>query len=281
MSAELLEVRAAGKTYSRRGERVVAVESMSLTLPSEQPRLVTLAGESGCGKSTLAMMVLGFLPPSSGQIFYCGEDVYRMGGATQRRFRREVQAIFQNPFEVFNPFYRIDHVFELVVLQLGLPRAAPETWQMVRDALSRVQLDPDSVLGRYPHQLSGGQLQRVSIARVVLLRPRILIADEPVSMIDASLRLLVLRQLVDLKERLGISILYITHDLSTALQISDEVLIAHQGSIVERGGARAVIEHSQHEYTRRLVASIPIPDPRERWTGAVGANDQIFNAGVS
>jgi peptide/nickel transport system ATP-binding protein len=268
MSGLLLEVRAAGKTFSRHGEQVVAVKSMSLTLPLGQPRLVTLAGESGCGKSTLAMMVLGFLPPSCGQILFRGEEIYRTRGAARRRFRREVQAIFQNPFEVFNPFYRIDHAFATVVRQLGLARTGPETSQMVRDALSRVQLDPESVLNRYPHQLSGGQLQRISIARMVLLRPSILIADEPVSMIDASLRLLVLRQLVDLKERLGISILYITHDLSTALQISDEVLIAHQGSIVEHGCARAVIEHPQHEYTQRLVASVPVPDPRERWMSA-------------
>jgi len=274
MSGMLLEVRAAGKTFSRHGEQVAAVKSMSFSLPLKQPRLVTLAGESGCGKSTLAMMVLGFLPPSSGQILFHGEDIYLTRGARLRHFRREVQAIFQNPFEVFNPFYRIDHAFDLVVRQLGLPRTDPETSRMVRDALSRVQLDPDSVLGRYPHQLSGGQLQRISIARVVLLRPEILVADEPVSMIDASLRLVVLRQLVDLKERLGISILYITHDLSTALQISDEVFIAHQGSIVERGSARAVIEHPQHEYTRLLVASIPVPDPRERWMDAIGAAEQ-------
>jgi peptide/nickel transport system ATP-binding protein len=274
MSAMLLEVRAAGKTFLRHGEQVAAVKSMSFSLPLKQPRLVTLAGESGCGKSTLAMMILGFLPPSSGQILFHGEDIYQTRGAALHRFRREVQAIFQNPFEVFNPFYRIDHAFDLVVRQLGLPRRAPETSRMVRDALSRVQLDPDSVLGRYPHQLSGGQLQRISIARVVLLRPEILVADEPVSMIDASLRLVVLRQLVDLKERLGISILYITHDLSTALQISDEVFIAHQGSIVERGSARAVIEQPQHEYTRLLVASIPVPDPRERWMDAIGAAEQ-------
>jgi peptide/nickel transport system ATP-binding protein len=272
VSGWLLEVRAAGKTYSRHGETTAAVSAMSLALPAEQPRLLTLAGESGSGKSTLAWMILGLLRPTSGRILYQGTDIYQARGADFRRFRRDVQAVFQNPFEVFNPFYRIDHAFDLALRQLGCSRRSPESRERVRDSLDAVQLDADEVLGRYPHQLSGGQLQRVSIARVVLLRPRILIADEPVSMIDASLRQRVLRQLVDLKQRLGISIIYITHDLSTALPISDEVLIAWRGQIVERGTARSIIENPQHDYTRLLISSIPVPDPRERWTAAAGVD---------
>jgi peptide/nickel transport system ATP-binding protein len=272
VSGWLLEVRAAGKTYSRHGETTAAVSAMSLALPAEQPRLLTLAGESGSGKSTLAWMILGLLRPTSGRILYQGTDIYQARGADFRRFRRDVQAVFQNPFEVFNPFYRIDHAFDLALRQLGCSRRNPESRERIRDSLDAVQLDADEVLGRYPHQLSGGQLQRVSIARVVLLRPRILIADEPVSMIDASLRQRVLRQLVDLKQRLGISIIYITHDLSTALPISDEVLIAWRGQIVERGTARSIIENPQHDYTRLLISSIPVPDPRERWTAAAGVD---------
>jgi len=145
-------------------------------------------------------------------------------------------------------------------------RGATDRRAAVRTALLQVQLDPESVLGRYPHQLSGGQLQRIAIARAILLQPRLLIADEPVSMIDASLRVLVLKELLDLKQRLGVSILYITHDLSTALQVSDEILIAREGEIVERGEARTVIETPQHPYTRLLIDAIPVPDPHQHWS---------------
>jgi peptide/nickel transport system ATP-binding protein len=199
-------------------------------------------------------------------VLYCGEDIYRLRGAAARQFRREVQAVFQDPFEVFNPFYRIDHSFALALRLLERRAGTADSRAAVRRALQQVQLDPDGVLGRYPHQLSGGQLQRIAIARAILLRPRLLIADEPVSMIDASLRVLVLQELLELKQRLGISILYITHDLSTALQVSDEILIAREGEIVERGEARAVIETPQHPYTRLLIDSIPVPDPHEHWS---------------
>jgi peptide/nickel transport system ATP-binding protein len=269
MSAEgapLLDIQAAARSFWRAGLRVTAVRSMSLTIAAAPARWVTLAGESGCGKSTLALMALGFLAPSSGRLLYCGQDIYRLRGAAARRFRREVQAVFQDPFEVFNPFYRVDHSFALALRLLERAGSAAEQRAAVRSALQQVQLDPEAVLGRYPHQLSGGQLQRIAIARAMLLRPRLLIADEPVSMIDAALRVLVLRQLLELKQRLEVSILYITHDLSTALQVSDEILIAHDGEIVERGDARAVIETPQHEYTRLLIDSIPVPDPRQQWS---------------
>ncbi len=165
---------------------------MSLAITASPARWVTLAGESGCGKSTLALMALGFLAPSSGRLLYCGADVYRLRGDAARTFRREVQAVFQDPFEVFNPFYRIEHTFALALRLLKRTGRCTESHTAVRTALQQVQLDPDAVLGRYPHQLSGGQLQRIAVARAMLLRPRLLIADEPVSMIDASLRVLVL-----------------------------------------------------------------------------------------
>jgi ABC-type oligopeptide transport system ATPase subunit len=262
----LLEIQAVGRVFRRGGARVTAVKAMSLAIGTSPARWVTLAGESGCGKSTLALMALGFLAPSSGRLLYGGEDIYRLRGDAARNFRREVQAVFQDPFEVFNPFYRIDHSFALALRLLERSRGATDRRAAVRTALLQVQLDPESVLGRYPHQLSGGQLQRIAIARAILLQPRLLIADEPVSMIDASLRVLVLRELLDLKQRLGVSILYITHDLSTALQVSDEILIAREGEIVERGEARAVIETPQHPYTRQLIDAIPVPDPHQHWS---------------
>ena len=262
----LLSVQAVERIFSTAGTRVIAVKSMSLAIPCAPARWVTLAGESGCGKSTLALMALGFLSPSRGQVLYRGADIYRLRGSAAHQFRREVQAVFQDPFEAFNPFYRIDHSFALALRLLGRRSGRVDRRAVVCAALQQVQLEPDRVLGRYPHQLSGGQLQRISIARAILLRPRLLIADEPVSMIDASLRVLVLRELLELKQSLGISILYITHDLSTALQVSDEILIARDGEIVERGEAQAVIETPQHDYTRLLINSIPVPDPHEHWS---------------
>lgn len=265
----LLSVEAVGRLFWRAGRRVTAVKSMSLTIPASPPRWITLAGESGCGKSTLALMALGFLAPSAGRVLYCGNNIYRLRGAAFRQFRREVQAVFQDPFEVFNPFYRIDHSFTLALRLLDRPTDRAQERTAVRSVLQQVQLEPEQVLGRYPHQLSGGQLQRIAIARAILLHPRLLIADEPVSMIDASLRVLVLSVLLELKQRLNISILYITHDLSTALQVSDEILIARQGEIVERGEACTVIQRPQHPYTRELIDSIPVPDPHEHWSSYV------------
>ncbi len=269
MSAATLEIRGAGKTFHSRGQATVAVKSMSIAFPADRPKVITLAGESGCGKSTLALMALGFLTPTRGEILYRGRSLGAMNDAEFRDFRRNVQAVFQNPYETFNPVYRIDRTFRLAVRMLGRPPASSESRQMIADALKQVRLDPDTVLGRYPHQLSGGQLQRVIIARAMLLRPAILVADEPVSMVDASLRIFILRQLVEMKEEFGISILYITHDLSTALQISDELLIAHRGEVVERGDPATVINDPRHDYTRLLVSSVPLPDPRQRWTADV------------
>jgi peptide/nickel transport system ATP-binding protein len=182
-----------------------------------------------------------------------------------RVFRRNVQAVFQNPYESFNPFYRIERTLNLALRLRGERQRSRATQETIIQALKRVKLDPERVLESYPHQLSGGQLQRVSIARAMLIGPEVLIADEPVSMIDASLRVLILRQLVDLKEEFGISILYITHDLSTALQISDELMIAWRGEIIERGNPTEVIANPHHPYTRLLINSVPLPDPRQRW----------------
>jgi peptide/nickel transport system ATP-binding protein len=266
MSTPVLEIRNAGKVFRAGGRDAVAVKSMSVAFPTERPRLITLAGESGCGKSTLALMALGFVAPTIGEVLYCGRDIAKLDRARFRDFRRNVQAIFQNPYEAFNPVYRVERTLRRAIRLLDQPGDGAVTRERVEAALLRVKLDPKSVLGRFPHQLSGGQLQRITIARAMLIRPKILIADEPVSMVDASLRIFILRQLIEMKTVLGISILYITHDLSTALQISDELLIAYRGEVVERGEPAEVIGNPKSDYTRLLVSSVPVPDPRARWT---------------
>jgi peptide/nickel transport system ATP-binding protein len=278
MNAAVLEIRNAGRVFRRGGRETVAVRSMSLAFPAETPRLITLAGESGCGKTTLALMALGFIRPTSGQILYRGQDIATAGRVEFKRFRRNVQAVFQNPYEAFNPVYRIERVLGLTVRLRGESPRSPAGRELMTEALRRVRLEPERVLRSYPHQLSGGQLQRISIARAMLLEPEVLVADEPVSMVDASLRLLILRHLVQLKEEFGISILYITHDLSTALQISDELLIAYRGEVVERGDPAEVIGNPRHEYTRLLVGSVPLPDPRQRWTGEVEIGERLAEA---
>jgi ABC-type oligopeptide transport system ATPase subunit len=262
----LLDIERVTKIFSGRMGVTRAVHDLSMVL-GEKPKLVSVAGESGSGKSTLALMVLGFLKPTSGAIRYKGLDIHASGAVGAETFRREVQAVFQNPFEAFNPFYKIDHAFNLVIQKFRLARTKGERLDLVHGVLRTVQLEPGKILGRYPHEMSGGQLQRVSIARALLAKPKLLVADEPVSMIDASLRLRVLRHLVTLKEKYGVSIIYITHDLSTALQISDEVLIMHRGEVVERGDAVSVIQTPQHPYTKLLVESIPVADPSVKWVG--------------
>ncbi len=247
----------------------VALEDFSLAQPDEPAAITTIAGESGSGKTTLARLVLGFLTPSAGQILYKGRDIARTSRREWLDYRREVQAIFQDPYEVYNPFYKVDHVFQVVIAKFHLARGRGETQKLMEQSLEVVGLRPGEVLGKYPHQLSGGQRQRVMVARAFLLKPRLIVADEPVSMLDASLRAMVLDIMMKLKEDFNISFLYITHDLSTAYQISDDLHILYQGSVVEWGKATTVIETPKHPYTQLLVDSIPVPDPKLKWTGRV------------
>jgi peptide/nickel transport system ATP-binding protein len=181
-----------------------------------------------------------------------------------RVFRREVQAIFQDPFEVYNPFYKVEHTLDLSVSKFGLAKSRDDGRDLIENALRTVGLRPEETLGRYPHQLSGGQRQRIMVARACLLQPKVIVADEPVSMVDASLRATILESLLKLNQDLGISLMYITHDLTTAYQISGNIVMLYQGSTVEVGDVELVIKDPQHPYTRLLVGSIPLPDPKLR-----------------
>ena len=266
MSETLLELRDVHKSF-RRGlrARVAALQGVDLQIGVEKPQIITIAGESGSGKSTLGMLALGFLAADAGEVRYRGQELRRLRGASLREFRRSVQAIFQNPFAAFNPFYPVDHVLRLTLRNFGAAEDRDAIVSAIEEALSALRLDPEAILGKYPHQLSGGQLQRVMLARAFLLRPSLIIADEPVSMIDASLRAVVLANMLELKERYGISQLYITHDLSTARQISDTILILYRGRIVEAGAMDQVLDDPQHPYTQLLIQAIPRPDPEQRW----------------
>ena len=190
-----------------------------------------------------------------------------MTGAERRQFRREVQPVFQDPFDVFNPFYRVDHVLRTPVRRYGLAHSDSEARKLIEEALSRVGLRPQDTLGRYPHELSGGQRQRIMVARAVLLKPRLIIADEPVSMVDASLRAIILDELRTLNRELGISIAYITHDLSTAFQICDNIVILYRGVVAEAGSVERVIGDPKHPYSQLLISSIPLPNFSKPWGG--------------
>ena len=266
--APLLEARNVSKIYgggflSR--QRTTALESASLTIDQETPTIIAVAGESGSGKTTLARLLLGMTPPTSGQILYNGQDLRQLDQLQWRTYRREVQAVFQDPFEVYNPFYKVDHALTAPMAKFFPAASNTEKRSMVDEALQAVGLRPEETLGRYPHQLSGGQRQRVMVARALLLKPRIIVADEPVSMVDASLRATILESLLSAHEALGISVIYITHDLTTAYQLSEHILMMYGGNVVEAGDVDLVIKAPQHPYTQLLVDSIPLPNPKLQW----------------
>ena len=264
----LLEVRNVSKVFggglfSKR--TVVAVDDVSLSLSADHPTITAVAGESGSGKTTLARLLLGIISPTEGEVCYKGKDIQKMSRAERKVFRREVQPIFQDPFEVYNPFYKVDHLLRVAVAKFKLAASKEKGRMLIRDALETVGLRPEETLGRFPHQLSGGQRQRVMVARALLLKPRIILADEPVSMVDASLRATILESLRKLNREIGISILYVTHDLTTAYQICDSIVVLYRGSVVEAGTVERVIQDPKHPYTQLLVESIPEMEVDRAW----------------
>jgi ABC-type oligopeptide transport system ATPase subunit len=253
----MLALDSVSKTYqvgAFGGTDLPAVRSVSFDVaPGE---VVSLIGESGSGKSTIGRMILRLTPITSGRISFEGVDVSTLHRRGLKEYYRRVQGVFQDPFSSYNPIFKADRVFELVRREF-FPQAGSVEWRHKLDsALEAVTLEPSQVLGKYPHQLSGGQLQRLLIARALLLDIRFLVADEIISMLDASTRIDVLNLLADLKQR-GLGILFITHDLSLGNYISDTTVILRHGSIVEMGTTGKVFGDPRHPYTRNLLASVP------------------------
>ena len=218
--------------------------------------VVTLIGESGSGKTTLGRIVLRLTSASGGRVSYDGHDISAYSGAQLREYYRHVQGVFQDPFSSYNPIYRANRVFDLIRTSY-FPRIPAPQWQdKIEAALHAVALNPGEVLGRYPHQLSGGQQQRMLIARALLLDVKLLVADEVISMLDASTRVDILNLLVGLK-RSGLAILFITHDLSLGHYVSDRTVILRRGAIVEMGDTVEIFGHPQHPYTKNLLAAVP------------------------
>ena len=232
----LLEARDVTKIFgsgvSHRAD-TVALRHFTFGIDAERPSITGVVGESGSGKSTMARLLLGLETPTEGSVLYQGQDLRRLRGADHRQYRQNIQAIFQDPFESFNSLYKVDHVLEVPLKKFGLARTNQEVRRLMVAALQTVGLRPEETLGRYPHQLSGGQRQRIMVARALMLSPKLIIADEPVSMIDASLRAGVLANLRQLRDEFGISLVYITHDLTTAYQICDSIIVLYRGYVAE------------------------------------------------
>lgn len=269
MPAALFEIRNVSKSYGAAGSGLVALENFSWTISEDAARILTIAGESGSGKSTLGELLLRSSAPTKGQILFRGTDIWTFNAAQKREYLREVQAVFQDPFGVYNSFYRIRHVFDMVMRNFRLARSRADADALVHNALTAVGLNSEEVLEKYPHQLSGGQRQRIMIARAIMMKPRFIVADEPVSMVDASLRASILDVLIGLRDDMGIGFLYVTHDLSTAFQVGDEIILLYQGQVVEHGRATDVISAPRHPYVQLLINSVPKPDPKARWVGEI------------
>ena len=260
--AALLELDGVCKTFGGllRRRRVAAVRDVSLSLSADSAEVLTLLGQSGSGKTTLARMILGLETPTAGSLRLAGEDIAALRrGAGRRRLLGLVQPIFQNPFEAFNPLRRVEHYLLLTARRFGGAGDDRAAQRATEASLRQVGLSLGEVAHRYPHELSGGQLQRLAIARALLAKPKLIVADEPVSMVDASLRMAIVNLFKALRGELGISILYITHDLATAYLVSDRVMIMRDGEVVESGSARQVLTHPQHAYSRQLKDAVLVP----------------------
>jgi peptide/nickel transport system ATP-binding protein len=242
------------------GSSLRAVDQVTLAMAGESPTILSIVGESGSGKTTLARMILRLVEPTTGTIAV--DTMATTGhGATKQNpaaFRRLVQPIFQNPFEAFSLRRKVEAYLFDTALRLGVVRTKSEARQVVADALTSVGLDLNYVTGKYPSHFSGGELQRMSIARALICRPKLIVADEPVAMIDASLKMNIVNLFLKLKDEYNINFVYITHDLSTAYYVSDYIAIMYRGSVVEYGPSSDILTAPAHPYTQLLMDSIPM-----------------------
>ncbi|MCI0399318.1 MAG: ABC transporter ATP-binding protein [Chloroflexi bacterium] len=249
--------------FDREEKFVHAIDGVSFTVGRGE--VLALVGESGCGKSTLALTLMGLERPTSGSIKIADQEITALNGRGLQTVRRHIQMIFQDPYESLNPMMTIGDIVAEPLLVHKLARNKQERQTRVLRALEDAGLKPaGAFLHRLPHELSGGQRQRVVIAGALVLEPDVLLADEPVSMLDVSIRAEILNLLVELRRARGISILFITHDLGTVGYIADRIAVMYLGRIVELGPAEQILRRPQHPYTKALLSVVPVPNPRQR-----------------
>lgn len=248
------------------GERQYVKAVDEITFDIKKGEIFGLAGESGCGKTTTGRVILRLIESTGGKVYFKGKDVFALGVREMKEFRRRAQIVYQDPYESLDPRMTIfDFVAEpLIVHRIG------KVEDLVIDTLERAELTPpEEFFFRFPHELSGGQRQRVAIARAMVLKPEFIVADEPVSMLDVSIRSAILKLMVGLRDELGISYLYITHDLATAKQVCDRIGIMYLGKLVEEASIDELIEEPLHPYTQALIAAVPEPDPTAEKSKAI------------
>ncbi|TFG31193.1 ATP-binding cassette domain-containing protein [Candidatus Thorarchaeota archaeon] len=248
---------------SREPDYVKAVDGISIELRKRE--IFAVVGESGCGKTTCARMLMRLEEPTDGEIWFDGVEVSRMPEFEFMKYRTRIQMIFQDPYSSLNSNMRIGDIVAEPLRIHQLYESAEDERNKIIESLENVGMVPATdYINRYPHELSGGQRQRVAIAAALALDPEILVADEPVSMLDVSMRGQILKLLLDIRERMGITILFITHDLAVARQIADRIAVTYLGRIVETGEAKKIIDDPQHPYTKALVSVVPVPDPKDQ-----------------
>jgi oligopeptide transport system ATP-binding protein len=248
-----------GLLIDREVDQVRAVDDVSLTVGRGET--LGLVGESGSGKSTLCRTVLQLLAPTSGSVRFEGEEIAGLSRRQMRPFRRQMQMIFQDPYASLNPRKRVGQIVGDPLKLQGVASGG-ELRSQVQELLERVGLSSEHY-NRFPHEFSGGQRQRIGIARAIALKPKLIVADEPVSALDVSIQAQIINLLDDLQDELGLTYLFVAHDIGVVRHISDRIAVMHNGKIVEAGSADQVCEQPSDAYTKQLLASVPIPDPRE------------------
>lgn len=240
-----------------RGKKLVAIDDVSLSIDAGKPVILSIVGESGCGKSTLCKMILRLYKPDEGDIFLAGNSYLDKKNYDPTKFKMDVQPIFQNPYESFSARKSVDTYLFNTALRLNIAKNREEANKIVDDTLKSVGMSLATVKGKYPTQFSGGELQRVSIARALITRPKLIIADEPVAAIDASMKMNIVNLFKELKDKYQVSFIYITHDLSTAYYVSDYIATLYRGCVIEYGDAKNIMDNPAHPYTELLMNAVP------------------------
>lgn len=275
MANKLLEIKNVSKVFRiggmLMGKKLTAIDGVSLGIDAGKPVILSIVGESGCGKSTLCKMILRLYKPDGGDIVLDGRSYLDRKGYNPKQFRLEVQPIFQNPYESFSMRKTVDTYLFNTALRLGIAKNHQEAEALVDETLRSVGLSLAVVRGKYPTQFSGGELQRVSIARALITKPKLIIADEPVAAIDASMKMNIVNLFMELKDKYNVSFIYITHDLSTAYYVSDFIATLYRGCLIEYGPAKAIMDEPAHPYTELLMNAVPRVG--DKWDEAVAMPD--------